>query len=165
MERILDLPAHPLLIHFPAVAIPLLGLMAIALVAIPRFRSRWRLVIILLSIAVVVTTFLAADSGQALADAISFGPDYDARIDTHKTLGETLRFFVLGMGITTILLATVGADDRDSPLSGPPAMVLNVLVVAFAVLSVVWAFRTGHEGAKIHWEGILPDEAAAQVES
>jgi len=163
MERILDLPAHPLMIHFPAVAIPLLGLMALALVAVPRLRSQWRLVIIALSIAVVVTTFLAASSGQALADAISFGPEYLERIDNHKTLGETLRFFVLGMGITTVLLATVGSPDRDTPISGPPAMVLNVLVVAFAILSVVWAFRTGHEGARIHWEGILPEDASAQV--
>ena len=66
-------------------------------------------------------------------------------------------------GITTVLLATVGSPDRDTPISGPPAMVLNVLVVAFAILSVVWAFRTGHEGARIHWEGILPEDASAQV--
>jgi uncharacterized membrane protein len=163
MERILDLPAHPLLIHFPAVAIPLLGLMALALVFVPRFRTQWRLVVIVLSIAVIVTTFLAAASGTALAEAISSGESYEEFIDHHRTLGETLRFFVLGLGVTAIALVTVGAPDRDKPLGGGGAIALQVAVVAFAVLSVVWAFRTGHEGARIHWDGILPSDASAQV--
>lgn len=161
MERILDLPAHPLLIHFPAVAIPLLGGMALVLVVVPRFRPQWRLVVIGLSIAVIVTTFLAASSGQALADAISYN---EARLDHHRTLGETLRFFVLALGVAVTALVTIGAPDRDRPLGGGPAVVLQIAVVAFAILSVVWAFRTGHEGARIHWEGVLPETEAAESE-
>ena len=99
MERILDLPAHPLMIHFPAVAIPLLGLMALALVAVPRLRSQWRLVIIALSIAVVVTTFLAASSGQALADAIDVGLQFGVVVDLSGLDDFLVRLVVLAGGV------------------------------------------------------------------
>jgi uncharacterized membrane protein len=108
-------------------------------------------------------TFLAVSSGQALADAISFGEQYDELISHHRTLGETLRFFVLGLGVTAIALSFLGAPDRKTPLPNGANMALSAVVVLFAVLSLVWAIRTGHEGAKVHWDGILPDESAAQV--
>ncbi len=147
MERIFDLPAHPLLIHLPVVAIPVLALLATALAVLPAQRRRFMIPVVALSIISVIATFLAVSSGEALSELLSA----DSYIDTHRDLGNTLRWFVIGLALTStamVLLGSLGDASRLPPATG---VVVSVVVVFFAVLSLIWVIRTGHEGAKQHW--------------
>lgn len=145
METIFDLPAHPLMVHFPVVAIPLLALLGLAMAARPRFRDQYALPVIGLGVVTAIATFVAAKSGQELTESLGLKDEF---IDPHRDLGNTLRFFVLGLTVTIVGMVVVNkrATGRD-----PAAVVSSVLVVAFALLSLVWAVRTGHEGAKAVW--------------
>lgn len=149
MLRLFDLPAHPLLVHFPVVAIPALSIIAIVIALRPSFRDRFGVAAIVLGAVTTVATFLAVSSGQALADEFQLDDEF---IGTHRQLGETLRFFVLGL--TVSLVGLVGAARR--PQAGdrdPLSMAMAALGIVLAALSIIWVIRTGHEGAKSVWEG------------
>jgi cytochrome c5 len=147
METIFDLPAHPLMVHFPVVAIPLLALLGLVMAVRPRFRDQYARPIIGLAVVSVVATFVAAKSGEELTESLGLKDDF---IDPHRDLGNALRFFVLSLALTITGMVVVNkrasAKGRD-----PAAVVSSVLVVAFALLSLVWTIRTGHEGATAVW--------------
>ncbi len=158
MERIFDLPAHPLLVHFPVVAIPLLALAGIAMAVRPSIRDRFGVAIAVVAIITVISTFVAAQSGHALSDALELPDDF---IDPHRSLGETLVYFVLGLGVTIAGAVGVGRSRPNSAID----QILRGAIVGFAVLSLVWVVRTGHEGARSVWDGQLrSDDAAATTE-
>lgn len=146
MEQLFGLPAHPLLVHFPIVAIPTLALLALIMIVMPSFRDRFGKAIMALGFVTAAATIFAAQSGQALLDTYSNG-DF---VDEHKALGETLRLFVLGLTVSIVGLVMV---DRRSASTGrdPVSLVMSVIVAALAILSLIWAIRTGHEGARLRW--------------
>lgn len=147
METIFDLPAHPLMVHFPVVAIPVLALLGLVMAARPRFREHYSLPVLALGVITVVATFMAARSGEALVESFGLSDEF---IDPHRDLGNMLRFFVLGL---TLAIGGMVAVNKRATSTGtdPLAIVAAVLVVGFSLLSLVWTVRTGHEGAKAVW--------------
>lgn len=150
MESILDLPAHPLLVHFPIIAIPVLTLLGLVSVISSRFRQRYGRAILILAVVTTIATIMAAHSGEAFVETLDYDDDY---IETHAALGETLRIFVLGLTITYGGLLAV-RKRSESTGRDPLSIGVSLLVVVFAVLSVVWTIRTGHEGAKSVWGSV-----------
>lgn len=154
MEEIFGLPAHPFMIHFPTVAIPLLAILGIVFVVRPSLRPSWRHAMAVFTIVTVISTIFAAGSGEALADAIEAG-DY---IDTHRSLGEQLRIIAILHGLSLLaLLYLVKPDARASENSSVKAIdaVTSLAVVALSIMALIWVIRTGHEGTKVHWEGFI----------
>jgi|GEM_PF-1611801 len=129
MATIFDLPAHPLMVHFPVVAIPLLAVLGLAMAARPQFRDQYARPIIALAVLTVIATFVAAKSGEELVESLGLKDDF---IDPHRDLGSTLRFFVLGL--TVAIVGMVAVNKRASATGRDPAAVVSgVLVVAFAL--------------------------------
>lgn len=148
MLRLFDLPAHPLLIHFPIVAIPTLSIIAVVMALRPTFRTRYGIAATLLGLLTTVATFFAASSGQALSEDFGLTEEF---IGKHQSLGETLRIFVLGLTITVLSMTAV--ERRIAESRHPAAILSSVGAIALAVLSLVWVIRTGHEGARSVWGG------------
>ena len=142
---IAGLPAHPLLVHVPVVAIPTMAIFAITLAIRPTFRQRYGVALIAFGLFTTIMTFLAAASGASLAEDV-------AKVDLiaeHRGHGETLRLIVLGLWLTTVV--RVVQSRRDGDRKDPAAFVVGLGVVVLAVLSVIWAVRTGHSGADSVW--------------
>jgi cytochrome c553 len=157
MESIFDLPAHPLMVHLPVVAIPVLALLAILLVVRPSMRSSWRWAAIGLGVVTAVSTILAASSGEALAEVLEAG-DY---IDDHESLGETLRIFVVGLAASLSALVVFARDEVSA--KRPIGTGLSAITLVFALLATVWTIRTGHAGADASWGGVITaDENEAE---
>lgn len=156
VDRIFDLPAHPLLVHFPVVAIPVLAIAAVALIARPSLRPSLDLPLVALAVATTIATFLAARSGEALRDDL----EADEYIETHQNLGSQLTWIVL-----VLTLALVGFVLWTRRRSASPRFVngAGLLIVLLASLALIWVVRTGHEGAKATWKGVLPEDDAALV--
>ncbi|MGI9605163.1 MAG: c-type cytochrome [Acidimicrobiales bacterium] len=156
METFFGVPAHPISIHFPAVAIPALTAIVIALVVRPRWRSQFGLAVTAFAVVTTISTFLAAASGEALADLLEAG-DY---IDTHRSLGLTLRWFVLGMSVAIAALVLLGRGGERSRMPSAVTSGISAAAVIFAVLAGIWVIRTGHEGATQHWcQGTLCEDS------
>ena len=146
MERIFGLPAHPLIVHFPVVAIPLMALAVIALIARPRWLDTVGPGVALFSVATAIATFLATSSGAALSELLDAGE----RIDVHRTLGEQLRLIVLVQAVTIVAIVTNNVTDffqRDHPLH----RVVSGLALVTSIVAVIWTIRTGHSGAEQSW--------------
>ncbi|MCE9622586.1 MAG: hypothetical protein K8R99_09605 [Actinomycetia bacterium] len=149
MGELFNTPSHPLLVHIPIVLLPLLAVLAIVMAAKPSWRSRllWPLVVATLVTAAV--TFWATQAGEQLQDALQ--PALGSKGDRHAELGDQ-----------TALLATiffVGAAamvviDRWFKRLMRSATALAWAVAVIGVVATVWVIRTGHEGARITWDGV-----------
>lgn len=146
MERLFGLPAHPLVVHFPVVAIPVLALLIFALVSRPRWFDTIGVGVAIWAIATAITTFLAARSGKAFAELLNVGDD----INVHQTLGEQLRIIVAVQAVAIVLMVINNSTsffERDHLVY----RVLSGIAVLSSVVAIVWAIRTGHSGAEQSW--------------
>ena len=154
MEKIFDLPAHPLFVHFPIVLIPLVAAGAVAM----ALRRSWR---VQASPSLAVAAFVAAAStvltvraGNALNRALE-NQIGDLAAD-HKALGQTTQWLTIALFVSAAGVA--GAQhlertrDRESIHRG-----LMAATAVLGVLATIWTIRTGHEGSSIVWDGVLPD--------
>lgn len=156
------LPAHPLIVHLPVVAIPVAALAAIVLMIRPAWLARWGVAAGIAALLGMVGTFLAAGSGEALQE--SLGADGDSHlIEEHAEAAETLRLIMFGFLIVFTVTLVVWAARRGSlVLPGPLGRLaeapwvgwaLRVAVVALAVLCLVMVVRVGDLGAQSVWTG------------
>lgn len=159
METIFDLPAHPLFVHTPVVLAPLMCLAAIALALQPRWRGPYRWHLLVGVTVVLVTTQLAIASGEKFDEALGGAP-----IDKHQDLAETTRLWLVLWFVITAVTVAHGLwvsrqdDNSSSPLVAralPAQHVLAAVGALVAVVSTIWMFRTGHEGALIVWKGTV----------
>ncbi len=173
MEKIFNLPAHPLFVHFPIVLLPIAAVGALALLLRPQWRATFSWPLAVATLIGMISTILASKSGQPFEDAI--GP-LGNLVDKHERLGEQTEvlsiFFFLSafaMAVISQLSAKRGPIELPGISSGNSVTVeqgqtwaraataLNVLVALLGILVTIWVIRTGHEGARITWGGVFPE--------
>lgn len=156
MDVLFDLPAHLFFIHAPIVLMPLAFLLALGVLSRPAWRRRFAPGLLLLSFVVVVTTFLARGSGEEFDELLEGAVD----VERHQSLANTTMILVVLFFVALVVLVVL--DRRPTlALGEPDTAVQRVLAVAtaiFALLATVWMVRTGHEGAKITWSGVVQSE-------
>ena len=143
MEMLFGLPAHPLITHFPVVAVPLISIAAIFLVLRPSKIEGHALLVAGFSILTAISTILAASSGEAFAELVGSG---DA-IDKHRQLGETLRLISVVQAVSITAMLAVHKKGASKVVGAA----LSAAVVITSVLALIWVIRTGHEGASQTW--------------
>ncbi|MCO1595272.1 hypothetical protein M8C17_08860 [Micromonospora sp. RHAY321] len=154
-EEILGLPAHVLVVHAVVMFVPLLALVAVAYVGLPRRRHRLDWALGLLAVAAPLTAFVAVQSGEAFTDALVArgfqGPILD-QIFEHSRYGDILFRIVGPLGIAAILLLVATSGHPRVPrLPALVTPVLSVAVVALSIAAVVYVYLTGHSGAETVW--------------
>ena len=107
-----------------------------------------------------VATLLAVSSGEAFDEFL------DGAVPTarHQELGHQTRLLVVALVLLVAALVLWGrrrdrSTQGDSRNVGRAAVILAAGVIAVASAATVWVVMTGHEGARITWTGIFPDEA------
>lgn len=153
MDTISGLPAHPLIVHFPIVAIPL----AAILVLIYLFKSDWRSMLdyflIAMGGAIAISVVMASGSGESLQEKV----DKSAALSTHTELGDQMQIIGVIFGIALIALGLyhtlaarqiihLGTETQKRLLIG-----LMAATVLTGAVAVTWIVRTGHTGAKASW--------------
>lgn len=151
MKTFLGLPAHPLFVHAPLVLVPLVALAALALAVRPPWRRRYSTALAVAALVAMVATFLAMQSGEAFEPAVK---DV-VNLDTHKSLANTTRllvalFFLGSAGVA--VLDRMTSDER--PWADKAAQAVVAVTALLAVAGAVWMARTGHEGARLVWDGV-----------
>lgn len=161
MERFGDLPAHPLIVHFPVVMVPLLTVLTLLMAFRPSARRALSGYCALAGIGTLAATVLAASSGEALAEVFDQAGNYEEIIADHRGLGEWLRLFVLVFALLLIATWWLGRRSDRDPTSVSRSVVVTVtaLTVVVALSSTAWVYRTGHSGAKTSWGNALPTSA------
>ena len=149
MDRLFDLPAHVFLVHLPVVAAPTAAL-AVGVVAVrSRWEARYGAWPLGISAVAFVAILLAYSSGEKFAVHVEGFID----ISRHQDLASTLRIVsglhLLGVG-SMFFLARRHPDERS-----PARWAATGICVILSVVLVVWTIRTGHEGAKVTWSGVI----------
>ncbi len=160
MEQIFDLPAHPLFVHAPLILVPLVALFGIVVLARPAWRARLGTWLLGVSVVVGVAFILAFQSGEAFGDLMKSNPNADINYSHHESLAETTRLFLFGMVLVLAVMVVFDRlarrrDDAAARQMVTGARLANVAAVVLGVLATIWIVRTGHEGAKLVWDGTV----------
>jgi glucan phosphoethanolaminetransferase (alkaline phosphatase superfamily) len=161
-DRIGDLPLHPLVVHAAVVGIPLAALFAF-LFAFPKTRewARWPLAITVVGATVV--TYVARQSGLAFEAALGVTPGNPVGelVLQHSLLANQLFYIMIAFAATGLL--NVFVVRRSTPDSTHAAkqpaiirIVLPILLVAVAVVALLWIVRVGDLGARAVWNPTSP---------
>lgn len=150
MESIFDLPTHALTLHAPIVLQPLVAVLTILVVARSPWRERFTPWLVGALAIVIVATLVAISSGEAFDDLL----DGQVDVSKHESLALTTRNLMFGWLLA--LLAIVGVQRKaTSNVARVGTPLLSVVAGVFAVAATVWMVRTGHEGSRVVWSGVI----------
>lgn len=139
------LPVHPLVVHAVVVLLPLAVLGAIGIAVVPRWRQRFGVLVLAVTVAAVVAIPVATQSGEALERRVG---DPGA----HAELGDQLIWFALPLLV--VVAALVWMDRRaGEPSRRGLTLVVAVLAVVVGVANLVQVYRIGDSGARAAWGG------------
>jgi uncharacterized membrane protein len=152
-DQIGGLPVHVLVIHFAVVFVPLLALGAIVYAVVPRWRPRIGWAVFALAIIGPICTFVSKESGEKLYNRlVAQGLKGRGKeiLDDHMGFGGRTFWFTLALGIVTLIMVVLTLRKSGS-LPRVAEMGLAVIMVALAVISGYYVFRTGDSGAHVVW--------------
>lgn len=153
MDTITGLPAHPLLVHLPIVAIPLAAILVLLFALKPSWRSMLDYFLIAMGGAVGLGVVLAASSGESLDEKT----DESAALSAHTALGDQMQTIGVIFGLALIALGLYHLITRKTiyrvrdSVARPLLTAIMVGTIVIASVAVVWDVRTGHSGAKSAW--------------
>ena len=154
--KVFGLPTHILLIHVAVVGIPLACLVVIAVAARPSWRRRYGIWAAVLAVLVTILTYLTQLAGQALFNGAPYLQKIAAQ---HRSLGQTLVYFVGGMALLMVILVVA---DRAGYAEHHAVMVtVTALTIAASAICLVRVVQVGDSGARAVWGGINVSGAAA----
>lgn len=145
VDRAFGLPAHPLIVHVPVIAVPLLSLVSVVLAVRPALRERFALAWAGLALVALAGTVLAAGAGHALLASFGGGAPRGA-LATHVDLADLLEWSVALL--TAVVLVVVVARRR---LHGPADLAARALTLVLAVAAAYYVVRVGDAGARAVW--------------
>lgn len=160
MDTFFGIPAHPLLVHIPAVLLPLAAIGVVAMVIKPAWHARYRWAVLGIGLVGAVGAILAANAGESLENRIRNleGAAAAEGWEDHAQAGETARlfaiiFFIVLAAFVLIPWFVERRQAQDRPLTMPKAVrpILAVLVLAASAGTVITVIQAGHTGAKSVW--------------
>ncbi len=156
-ESINDLPAHIFFVHAPVVLVPLIALAAVVIAIRPQWRVRYAPLMAIASVGAFVATLLARKSGEEFDELLAG----QVNVDRHETLADQTALIVFVLVLLTTTAAFISrrspqARADGSPVPSTATTAMSVATVAVAALATWWMVRTGDEGAKLVWDGVVP---------
>ncbi|MGH1488518.1 MAG: DUF2231 domain-containing protein [Acidimicrobiales bacterium] len=153
MESIAGLPTHVLMVHAPVVLMPLALLLNIAMAIRPSWRRATGVLQPGVAVVVFLATLLAVLSGNKFDEVVG------DRVDTsdHKSLAMSSLWLVGGFALATIGVAVLDrlSNGTEATWHRPVARLALVASVVLAALATLWMVRTGDEGARLVWDGVI----------
>lgn len=155
MDTINGLPAHPLLVHFVVVAVPVTALVAIAVAVWPRARTALAVFPSILALVTLIAVPITTSAGEALKEKVG----HSEAVEKHAALGDEL---ILAVGplfglVALLWLLQLPAVTERLPLSTTTIATIDVVVraatVAAAVATIVMVILVGDSGARAVWGG------------
>lgn len=159
-DTFFGLPTHAIIVHAVVVFVPLTALAAIALTAVPRWRTRFGVLAGLAALTSIGSVFVAEESGKFLEDRVL--SDDNAPFElvlAHTALGEQLKPWVLLLSIALLALIALAYWGQRQGTERPPWLGwvgygIGAVSIVGAVLSLVYVIRIGHSGSAAVWSDL-----------
>lgn len=157
MKTLFGLPAHPFLVHFAVVLIPLVAALLISVSLVPKLRAKLSNAMLVASIATAIYIPIVMNSGEGLEEIL--GEEGNEILEKHATLGDSSYW----IGIFLVLAsALVWWTSKLESKGVKTSKALTALVMTFSVLigvaSTVQVARIGHTGATAVWHDAGEEE-------
>ena len=154
--KVFGLPTHTLLLHAAVVGIPLACLVVIAVAVRPAWRRRYGIWAAALAVLVTGLTYLTQLAGERLFNGAPYLQKIAAQ---HKSIAETLVYFVGGMALLMVILVVA---DRAGYAEHHVVMVtITALTIAASAVTLVRVVQVGDSGARAVWGGITVSGSSA----
>ncbi|MFI6599760.1 DUF2231 domain-containing protein [Nonomuraea sp. NPDC050536] len=155
-DQILGLPAHPLIIHFAVVLVPLLAAVDVAYALFPRWRAFLAWAVVALSVVAPGAVFMAKESGEHLKQARFASADGSlaTKVATHESFANPLLLSALGLGMAGLVLVVATKPSRgslDDRFGRPVTLALSAVTMVLAAVVGYYCFRAGDSGARAVW--------------
>jgi uncharacterized membrane protein len=142
------IPLHPLVVHAVVVLIPLGALGVGALSVVPKWRSRYGILVMCAAVAAALLAPVAKESGENLRAALG---ESDL-INRHAQLGGTLLWGAVPLALVSVILWWLGRrSERGQDVPRWASVLVGVVGVAVAVTVLVQIVLIGHSGARAVW--------------
>ncbi len=151
MSTFSGLPAHPLLVHFLVVLVPLTAILAILCALWPAARQRLVWLVTVLAAVTLVLAPITTESGEWLYERTPDSPF----LDTHEHLGETMIYVALALAVAVGLLVFLHLRARRDKASTALTALIAAVVVVVGVGATVQVFRIGESGARSVWHDAI----------
>lgn len=152
-DQVNGLPVHALVLHAAVVFVPLLALGAIVYALVSRWRAKIGWAVLLLAVVAPITALVAMLSGNELRERL-IAQGLKGRgaeiIDEHMGFGTRTFWFSLALGVIAIVLV-LATTRRPGSLPRVADLGLRVVMVALAVVTGYYVYRTGDSGATAVW--------------
>lgn len=159
IAKLFGLPAHPLLVHLPVVLVPMAAIGAILIAVRPSWRSRFGVLVAVVSGIALAGIQFAIGSGEALEERVQ----ETAAVERHTELADMTRLSVLVffLAVTAFVvydrrrLHRAIATGPGTPAAAGPsrlAMGLAAVTIVTSLLATAAVVRAGHTGAEAVWE-------------
>lgn len=153
-DTINGLPWHPLVVHGVVVLLPLAILGTIAIAVVPRWRSRYGLLVVAAALVATVLVPISTSSGESLEERVGDPGE-------HAELGDQLLWFALALLLTSALLvglqwragraASRSSGGVSTSTGGKQLTAVAAVAVLAAVACGVQVYRVGDSGARAAW--------------
>lgn len=156
LDTFMGLPVHVLIVHAVVVLVPLATIGAAIMVFRPRFSRRYGVLVVILAVIGLASSFIARLSGEQLASRVGYP-------DPHTALGEVLPAIV---GVFTAILIVFWLFDRGVPGNRARPAWLKIMAILLLVASVIalwWTIRVGHSGTEATWGFKIENTTPGQV--
>ncbi|AEV88698.1 hypothetical protein ACWT_7687 [Actinoplanes sp. SE50] len=152
-DQVNGLPVHALVLHAAVVFVPLLALGAVVYALAAAWRPRLGWAVAILAVVAPLSTFVAKESGEKLYDRLAShglkGKGLEI-LNDHMDYGSMTLWFALGLGVVSLVLVGLTyRGGRRLPLVANAAFA--VVILALAVGSGYYIFKTGDSGATAVW--------------
>jgi hypothetical protein len=160
-DTVYGLPVHALVIHVVIVLVPLAAAGVVAIAAVPRWRARFGVLVILIATAGLAAVPVATRSGGKLEHRLGASGVVARQIHQHKQMGDrviwpTVAMWVLALAL--VLMDRRGRLDRQRR-QGTAVKVVAVLAAVAAVTAATLVLLTGHLGSTAVWSCIVGSDA------
>lgn len=138
------IPVHPLFIHFAIVLLVVSSVLVTLSLLLPKFRNRFGVIVLLVSVATAISAFLAAFSGMNLAVVLGV-------TDEHRTPGVNLPIAATVSTVFFGLFLWVKKLNRKTKLAKTVNASFWVVALLAILATAALTFLAGHSGSDLTW--------------
>jgi uncharacterized membrane protein len=147
-EAVGGVPLHPLVVHAVVVLLPLAALGVIAVAVVPKWRSRFGVLVAGTAVVALALTPVATQSGENLEEVVG---ESDL-VQKHAELGDKMLYGAVPLAIVAVLLWWLGRRvEQGHPLPRWVSLLVPIVSVIVAIAVLVQVILVGHSGAKSVW--------------
>jgi len=147
-ETIGGIPLHPLVVHAVVVLIPLAALGVIAISLVPKWRSRFGILVVGVTAFATAMVPVATSTGEQLQESRG----ETTLIERHAELGNAALYSAIPLSILAVALWWLGRRaEQGAPVPRWLNLLVPALAVVVAVVAIVQMVLIGHSGAEAVW--------------